>query len=539
MIYNDCKHSPRRCLNTVLLLFRNRGLAIDPVFFILLKTGENADKRWNPRLMSTRERLRDTVHQKLGDAQFIVVSNREPYMHEYRGGQIRPQKTISGLVTALDPVLQACGGIWVASGSGSADREVVDGNDCIRVPPEHSQYTLRRVWLTKEEEGRYYYGYSNQALWPLSHIAYRQPTFDAKDWEFYDAVNKKFADAVLDSCRDGRAFVWLQDYHLVRCAKHLRDRNPNLIVSLFWHIPWPNPEVFRICPQRLSILEGLLANDMLGFHIRYHCNNFLSTVELELEAKVDWEELSVTYQGHKTLVRHFPISVDDDEISSTVQSPEATVALRNLPVELEIPFEYLAMSVDRVDYTKGIPEKIRAVDRFLEKYPAYQGKFVFLQLGVLSRIRLRTYKQLIDDIQALAEEVNWKYRMGSWQPIVLMINRRFTYPAYLAHYRGADVFLVGSLHDGMNLVAKEYVMANVDYRGMLVLSHFTGAARELKEAVLVNPYDTEGFADAIKEALEMPNDEKQRRMDRMQTTIREHNIFWWAEKYISSLMKLT
>ena len=489
--------------------------------------------------MWTRERLRDNVHQKLADFQFIVVSNREPYVHEYRGGQIQPQKTISGLVTALDPVMQACGGTWVAFGSGSADREVVDGSDSVQVPPECPRYTLRRVWLSKEEESRYYYGYTNQALWPLSHIVYRQPIFDAKDWEYYDTVNKKFAETVLDSCRNDRAFIWLQDYHLARCAKHLKDRNPGLLVSLFWHIPWPNPEVFRICPQKFDILEGLLANDMLGFHILNHCHNFLYTVEQELEAKVDWEELAVTYQGHKTLVRPFPISVDDENIRSIAQSPEATEALKNILMEVEVPFEYLAVSVDRFDYIKGIPEKIRAIDRFLEKYPEYQGKFVFLQLGVLSRMRIKTYKELIDEIQGLAEDVNWKYRFGSWQPIVLMINRRFEYSSYLAHYRGADVFLVNSLHDGMNLVAKEYVMANVDHKGMLVLSWFTGAARELKEAVLVNPYDKERIADAIKQALEMPRKEKRRRMTLMQRTIRERNIFWWANKYIDSLIKLT
>ena len=489
--------------------------------------------------MWTRQRLRDTIHQKLGDFQFIVVSNREPYVHEARGGQIRSQKTISGLVTALDPVMQACGGTWVAFGNGSADQKVVDENDCVQVPPDRPRYTLRRVWLSKEEESRYYYGYSNQALWPLSHIAYRQPTFDTNDWLWYDGVNKKFAEAVLDSCRKEGVFVWLQDYHLARCAAFLKRRNPNLIVSLFWHIPWPNPEVFHICPQRHQILRGLLANDMLGFHIMYHCHNFLSTVEQELEAKVDWEELSVTQQGHKTLVRPFPISVDDESIWEIAQSPEATEALKNIPEEIEVPFEYLAVSVDRVDYTKGIPEKIRAIDRFLEKYPEYQGKFVFLQLGVLSRMRIRAYKQLIDEIQGLAEEVNWKYRVGSWHPIVLTINRRLDYPAYLAHYRAANLFIVGSLHDGMNLVAKEYTMANVDYRGMLILSRFTGAARELREAMLVNPYDTEGMADAIKQGLEMPKKERRRRITLMQRRIREHNIFWWAHEYIDSLIKLT
>jgi len=487
--------------------------------------------------MWTREDLEQMINNRFMGYDFIVVSNREPYVHEYSGKRIRCLRSIGGLITALDPIMRASKGIWVAYGSGDADRDVVDTENKIRVPPEDAKYTLKRVWMSKEEENGFYYGYANQALWPLSHIAYRQPIFDASHWEYYRRVNEKFAEAILEERKNKKLFVWLQDYHLSLCAKIIKERSPDTAVALFWHIPWPNPEAFRICPQKKEILEGLLANDLLGFHIRYHCHNFLDTVSQELEAKVSREESSVTYRDHKTLVRPFPISVDAEGVAQMASSREVEDQIRRLPEEIDPPYEILCLSIDRVDYTKGILEKIRAVDRFLEKYPEYQGRFVFLQLGVLSRMHIRTYKQLIDDIQALAEEVNWKYRSGYWYPIVL-INRRLDYLTHLAYYRACNIFLVGSLHDGMNLVAKEYIMANVDLKGMLVLSRFTGASRELKEAILVNPFDTEGFADAIFSVVNMSEEDRKRRVVEMQNTIRENNIYKWAGKFIQELTAL-
>jgi len=391
--------------------------------------------------------------------------------------------------------------------------------------------------MTKEEENGFYYGYANQVLWPLSHIAYRQPLFDASHWEYYQKVNQKFAAAILEEKRDKKLFVWLQDYHLSLCAEVIKERSPDAIVALFWHIPWPNPEVFRICPQKKRLLEGLLANDLLGFHLRYHCHNFLDSVNQELEAKVNREESSVTYHDHKTLVRPFPISVDAEAISGMAGSEVVRERMKSLPEEIDPPYEILCLSIDRVDYTKGILEKIRAVDRFLEKYAEYQGRFVFIQLGILSRLHIKIYKQLIDDIEALGEEVNWKYRSGYWYPIVL-VNRRLDYTTHLAYYRLCDLFLVGSLHDGMNLVAKEYIMANVDLKGMLVLSQFTGAARELKDAILINPFDTEGFADALYSTLRMSEDEKKRRVKKMQKVVQENNIYKWAGKFILELSEL-
>ena len=488
--------------------------------------------------MWTKESLQQAMKEKMKDYRFIIASNREPYIHEYSGKKIKCIKAVSGLVIALDPVMQASGGMWVASGSGAADRDVVDKHNKIRVPPEDSSYSLKRVWLSKEEENGYYYGYANCGLWPLSHISYEKPVFNASDWEYYKKVNKRFADNILEEITSEKCFIWLQDYHLTLAAKYIKEKRPDAVVSLFWHIPWPTPEVFRICPQKKEILEGLLANDLLGFHIRYHCHNFLSTIESELEAKVNWEDLSIIHQGHKTLVRPFPISVDYHGISSQARSPEVKQAMQNIPDTIDPPYEIVALGVDRVDYTKGIIERIKAIDRFLEKYPQYHGKFVFLQFGALSRIHIKSYKQLIDNVQSLAEEVNWKYGKGRWYPVVVK-NIRLDYACHLALYRAADLCLVSSLHDGMNLVAKEFIAANVERKGVLILSQFTGASREFsREAVLVNPYDPEGFADAIKYAIEMSAKEKKERMERMQQFLEENNIYSWAGKFISNLLKL-
>lgn len=487
--------------------------------------------------MWTKESLKEIVKSHVGGRSLIVASNREPYIHEYSGKKIECIKAISGLVIALDPVMKACGGVWVAYGSGDADKDMVDEHNRVKVPPDDPKYTLRRIWLTKEEEEGYYYGYANSGLWPLCHVAYRQPNFSTSDWEYYKSVNQKFAKAILEEIGKEKSFVWLQDYHLTFCSKFIKAERPNVTIGLFWHIPWPNPEVFRICPQKKEILEGFLGCDLLGFHIRYHCHNFLSTVEQELEAKVNWEELAITYKGHKTLVRPFPISVDIDDIAQQANHPTVVELVKNIPNQIDPPYEVLCLSVDRVDYTKGIIEKIKAVDRFLDKYPQYRGRFVFLQIGALSRLHIKAYKDLIDDIQSLAEKVNWKYRSGYWYPIVL-INRRIDYQVHLAYYRSADLLLVGSLHDGMNLVAKEFISANIDSKGMLVLSQFTGAARELKDAVLINPYDTEGVADAIFSALQMTQGERKKRIKKMREIVREKNIYKWAGKFISGLTKL-
>jgi trehalose 6-phosphate synthase len=413
---------------------------------------------------------------------------------------------------------------------------VVDKESKVSVPPDEPQYSLKRVWISKEEENGYYYGFSNEALWPLCHIAYTRPEFVESDWNIYKKVNEMFAQSVSEEVGERKAFVFIQDYHLTLLSRLIKKRNPNIITAQFWHIPWPNREAFRVCPWQEEILHGLLGNDLLGFHIRYHCNNFLDTVDRAIEAKVDWERYEVTRGGRKTAVRPFPISVDFEEISQEAQKDEVAKEIDRLKNRLGIEDEMVGIGLDRIDYTKGIPDRFRAIARLLEKCPEYRGRVVFIQAGVLSRIQLGAYKKLNEEIDNLAEEINWKYGKGRWKPIIYL--REHAPPLTLmALRRMANFCVVSSLHDGMNLVAKEFVASRFDEDGVLILSPFTGAARELTDAILVNPYATDHFADAIKSALEMPETERQRRMQKMREVVRENNIYKWAADIISELVK--
>ncbi|MDM7998911.1 MAG: trehalose-6-phosphate synthase [Dehalococcoidia bacterium] len=487
--------------------------------------------------MWTREALHELVVEKLRDYLFVVVSNREPYVHSYVSGAIHCDMPPSGLTTALDPIMRACGGTWVAHGGGNADRDTVDENDRIRVPPGDPRYTLRRVWLSKEEEDAYYYGFSNDALWPLCHIAYTRPTFNEAEWNVYRTVNERFANAVLEEVGTGKAFVFVQDYHLTLLPRLLREANPELIIAQFWHIPWPNPEAFRVCPWQAEILTGLLGNHLLGFHLRYHCNNFLDTVDRALEARVDRDRYEAIHGGEKTAIRPFPISIDFEDVARRAQDEAVQAEMERLKLSLEIKGMLVGMGLDRIDYTKGIPDRLRAFDRFLERYPHYRNKVVFIQTGVPSRVHVPAYRRINDEIDSLIEEVNWKYETEHWRPI---IDLRGPLPplTVMALRRLADFAIVSSLHDGMNLVAKEYVASSVDERGVLILSLFTGAARELTDAILVNPYATDYFAEAIRAALEMPLEEKQRRMRRMRAIVQENNIYKWAADIVTEMAKV-
>ena len=487
--------------------------------------------------MWTRDSLSELIGKRLRDYLFVVVSNREPYVHSYVAGEIKYDMPPSGLTTALDPIMRACGGTWIAHGSGNADRETVNAHDRIRVPPDRPSYNLRRVWLSKEEEEGYYYGFSNGALWPLCHISYTRPHFNEADWNAYKKVNQRFAQAVLEEVRDNKAFVFVQDYHLTLLPRLLRDANPNLIIAQFWHIPWPNPEAFRICPWQEEILKGLLGNHLLGFHIRYHCNNFLDTVDRAIESRVDRERYEVTHGGKTTAVHPFPISIDFQDIQEKARAREVEAEMERIKKSQGLHVEFIGMGLDRIDYTKGIPDRLRAFDRFLQRYPEYTRRVVFVQTGVPSRVHLAAYKRTNDEIDSLIEEINWKYETADWKPIV---DLRGPLPplTVMALRRLAHFAMVSSLHDGMNLVAKEFVASSVDQRGALILSEFTGASRELSDAVMVNPYDTDHFAEAIKEVLEMPASERQRRMSRMQAVVQENNIYKWAADIVTEMVKL-
>jgi trehalose-6-phosphate synthase len=483
-----------------------------------------------------RESLRRVVADKIGDHKFIVVSNREPYIHVYGDDGIQCMTPASGMTVALDPIIQACGGTWIAAGTGEADRDVVDDRDHVAVPPENPSYTLRRIWLTKKEEERYYYGYANEGLWPLSHIVHVRPAFREKDWKVYREVNARFAEAVLEELEGQPGFVFIQDYHFALLSQMIKQKRPDVVTAQFWHIPWPNPEAFRVCPQAKEILEGLLGNDILGFHIRYHCLNFMESVDRFLESRTDHENFSIIRHGRETLVRDFPISIDFERIESRANSPEIERRKTLIRSDRKLRDRMLVVGIDRMEYTKGIVERLDAVDRLLEKYPRFIGRFVFFQHGPLSRIHIRKYRDFNDEITRRVVDINERWKTKDWEPVVLH-KSHLVFDDVLAHYRAADVVLVSSIHDGMNLVAKEFVAARADERGVLVLSKFTGSARELDRAVLINPMDTEHFADSLREALEMPEDEQAERMRRMRDVVRENNVYRWAGRIINEMRR--
>jgi len=486
----------------------------------------------------TAQRLADHVRSRLSGSGLFVVSNREPYIHSWRDGEIRFSVPASGLVAALEPILCACNGTWVAHGSGDADMQTVDDHDRLQVPPDEPLYTLRRVWLSAEEEEGYYYGFANEGLWPLCHNAHTRPVFRARDWEHYYNVNQKFADAILEEIgSEEHPVVLIQDYHFALLPRMVKDRLPNARIAIFWHIPWPNPESFEICPWQRELLDGLLGADLIGFHVRAHCNNFLNTVDHVLEARIDWEHFSVKRNDHQSLVLPFPISVEFSETDARTQQRDASEERRELLKELGFDATYVGIGVDRVDYTKGIIERFQAVESFLERYPSYQGKFSFVQLGAPTRTHIKRYADFQAEVEAEAERINARFKRGRWSPIILRV-RQHSRQEVQRFYRVAHICMVTSLHDGMNLVAKEYVAAKQDERGVLILSRFTGAARELRDAIIVNPYDIESTGEAIAQALRMDVTEMMERMRRMRTSVREHNIYWWASSLIGTLCEV-
>ena len=493
---------------------------------------QEGESLWTP------ERLKELIKIKMEGRPLFVVSNREPYMHIKEGKDIRAIVPAGGLVTALDPILKAAGGTWVAHGSGEADFEVTDKENRIKVPPEEPAYTLRRVPLSKEEEDGYYYGFSNEGIWPLCHIAHIRPIFRKEDWQYYYDVNQKFAQTVIEEIADIKEpCILIQDYHFTLLPGMIKAARPDARVAVFWHIPWPNPETFGICPWQKELVTGLLGADLIGFQTQFYCNNFLDTVDRTMESRIDWEHFSVQKEGHTTMVKPFPISVDfqqpDRDARALAQKPDAAAVLK----ELGIKAEKIAVGVDRIDYTKGMLERVKAVERFLEKYPEYVRKFSFIQLGAPSRTHIPQYHRFLAELHAEVDRINWRFKAKDWKAIVFL-EKHHDHKEITKYYKIADACLVTSLHDGMNLVAKEFVAASDDHRGVLILSRFAGASRELKDALIVNPYDIEQMADAIYYSLTMPKAEVEERMTRMRRDLHENNIYKWAANLTEELMRL-
>jgi alpha,alpha-trehalose-phosphate synthase [UDP-forming] len=495
----------------------------------------------------TADRLAVHMREISGSSRIFVVSNREPYMHVRRGREVVCVVPPSGLVTAIEPVLRACDGVWVASGAGDADTTTVDQFDRLRVPPDNPRYTLRRVWLSEEEESRYYDGFANEGLWPLCHIAHTRPIFRPADWECYQRVNERFASALLEEMEDSvEPIVFVQDYHFALLPRLVKDARPDARVAIFWHIPWPNPEAFGICPWQAELLDGLLGADLIGFHIPLHCHNFLSTVDRVFEARTDREHMSVIRHGHITSVGAYPISVAFDGTETPANGPaaesfdatsERDAARDQLLREFGARAESLAVGVDRLDYTKGIMERLLAFEHLIEKHPWHSGRLTFVQIAAPSRTRIPAYEDLHRHVLAEVERINLRFQTPRWKPVIL-IERQCDHHEVDRWYRAADLCLVTSLHDGMNLVAKEFVAARDDDDGVLILSKFTGAAIELRDALLVNPYDIAGVAEAMHSGLEMDRNERRDRMQQMRRHVMENNIYRWAASVLGALRKI-
>ena len=490
-----------------------------------------ARSRDESQITWTQDSLRAILHGELRGEDVIVVSNREPYVHQRRGERIEIQRPASGLVTALEPIMRACSGTWIAHGSGSADREVVDQHDRVAVPPDNPAYRIRRVWLSAEEEAGYYFGFANEGLWPLCHIAHVRPTFRSADWAHYVAVNRKFADAVVAEAHTRAPIVLVHDYHFALLPRMLREQLPEATIIAFWHIPWPNPESFAICPWREQILAGMLGSTILGFHTQFHCNNFVDTVDRLLEARVDREAFTVSLGGKLTAVHRYPISIawppEETLAAKPVEACRAAVRARDgLPAAHAI-----GVGVDRLDYTKGIIERFSAIERLLELKPEWIGRVSFVQIAAPTRSSIDEYQSYEARVRAVAQRINDRFGRGGPPPIVLKVEHHDPGQVY-EYYRAADLCFVSSLHDGMNLVAKEFVAARDDERGVLILSRFTGAARELPEALIVNPYDADQCAAALHLALSMPPGEQRDRMRLMRGLISEYNVYRWAGRML-------
>jgi trehalose 6-phosphate synthase len=486
----------------------------------------------------TPERLKNALSRYLHGERLVIVANREPYIHERTPeGAVTLVHPASGLVTALEPVMRACSGVWIAHGGGSADRETADPQGRLRVPPGEESYVLRRVWLSQEEERGYYYGFSNEGIWPLCHLAHARPVFRADDWKHYQVVNQRFTDAVCAEVDSDDPVILVQDYHFALAPQMIRERLPRATILSFWHIPWPNSERFGICPWRNELLAGMLGSSILGFHTQFHCNNFIDTVDRCLESRIDREQHAVVHHGRTTVVRAYPISIEwPSPWLKALPSPAECRA--GVFAELNLaPDALLGVGVDRLDYTKGIEERLWAVARLLERFPALRGRFTFVQLAAPSRTLIDRYSRLNESVEQVAAQVNQRFGDGPYRPVILLRAHHEPGTVY-RYYRAADVCYVSSLHDGMNLVAKEFVAARDDERGVLVLSYFAGASRELTEALIVNPYDLEEASSALAAALAMPIEQQQARMRAMRTFVAEFNVYRWAGRMLVDAARL-
>jgi alpha,alpha-trehalose-phosphate synthase [UDP-forming] len=485
----------------------------------------------------------DGIAPAVDDGELIVVSNRQPYTHSYEhtDGErsITVNRPAGGLTAGLDPMMQRTDGTWIAWGDGEADADVTDDDGTVRMPPESEAYTLKRLWLTDEEVEGYYYGYSNRVLWPLCHGGTMKTEYVERYWQRYQQVNETFADAVIETAGED-SLVWFQDYHFTLAPRQVREAVPDsAFLTHFWHITWPGWDTFRACPQHEALLEGLLGNDLLGFHVERYCDNFLDCVDEALEdAFIDPEGGRVNYEGHTTVVRPFPMGIDAQSIRECSEDAgeefwEEFRATYDIDAATSV-----VVGVDRLDYTKGIVERLEALERLWEIEPEYQGAVTYVQKASESRSLIPDYQDLQTEVRETIERINDRFGTDEWQPVIY-INEFIPQQELCGLYRHSDVMLVSAVRDGMNLVAKEYVAAQVDDDGVLVLSDQAGAHEELGEqALTINPYDTDAFADTIERALTMDMEERAERMVALREQVESHDLYAWMASVFDTVDEL-
>lgn len=487
--------------------------------------------------MTTADDFIREAQEALRDKKFVAAVQREPYMHYVTPtGEIKAKKTVGGVSVLLDGILRKTGGLMVAIGSGEADQASVDAKGRVAVPPSRELYTLKRIFLTKKETDRFYYGFANQTLWPLCHTVFVKPVFRSTWWHSYVQINRRMARAILEELNGDDAFVWVNDYQFALVPKLLREKRPNISIGIFWHIPWPTPEIFRVCPWRHEILEGLLGADFIGFHRQYHVENFIDCLKETMGVIVESEPRSVLYKKRLTKMAPLPAGIDVEEIDQQLSElPPVNRGVLKEDLGLDLKSQFLMIGVDRTDYIKGLLERMHILDRFFEKYPQYIGEATCLSLVVPSRTPIPAYRTYNSKVRRAVERLNDKYRRDGWQPVHYMfVDDGVDRDRLLSYFQLADVGLVTSIDDGMNLVAKEFVISTKPDKGMLVLSRFAGAARDLNAAIQINPYDSDASADALKEALEMPAEEKLRRNQEMRRGLEDNTIYRWGIEFIKN-----
>ncbi len=466
------------------------------------------------------------------DSRLVIVSNRLPVVLKKEGPRWTASSGSGGLVTALSPILRKRNGLWIGW-PGVTDRAAAKIDPVLARTEEGFCY--KSVALTAEELSLYYHGFSNEVLWPLFHDLQTQCNFHPDYWQAYLSVNAKFADTIQENIEEDD-MLWIQDYQLMMAGRQLRDMGLDQEIAFFLHIPFPPLDLFLKLPWRMEILHGLLSYDLIGFQTQRDLHNFLHCVrsileDVEIEA-ADSVHTALVH-GRKVRIGAFPISIDFNEFAGTAEKPQ--VQERTAEIQKSMNTERIVLGVDRLDYTKGIPQRLAAFKIALERYPELRGKMSLVQVVVPSREHIPKYRQLKKEIERLVSEVNGRYTQPGWVPIHYMF-RSLEREELLAYYQAADIALITPLKDGMNLVAKEYCAVNLSETGVLILSEFAGAAQQLKKgALLVNPYDVASVAGALHQAYEMELPERQRRMQDLRREIRKEDIFVWADSFVKAL----